>query len=331
MKDTKITVNLDVTMTKEYVEAGINFEKMHKEFKPIFEVDARKNRGFIYLQSIHLWNTTYAKAMSYEGAQLQPGTYEFELLDWTDLGDGYKSTVTLRGEKFFTNIIAVFLRRNVWRKYLRDLTVKAAEIKKSDLRDEPYMGFFESLVALQANLEQPRKDMIEVVEKLDILLSPELIEEKKLNTEQVAQFTEFRNKVQAKIDADRREEEKVNAIGKAVVKTAISATVPQMGAVFMAERVAKAVANPTSAAGAGLIAGVTLGELADLVDGVDIAQGVEADVEVSVTEEVSTFEEVPTTATTGVHWVDGYTRADGTHVEGHFRSNPDGITSNNLK
>ncbi|MGG2114149.1 hypothetical protein OCI51_25895 (plasmid) [Lysinibacillus capsici] len=31
-----------------------------------------------------------------------------------------------------------------------------------------------------------------------------------------------------------------------------------------------------------------------------------------------------------VHWVDGYTRSDGTYVKGHWRSNPDGITSNNL-
>lgn len=330
MKDTEITVTLDVTMAKEYVEAGINFEKMHRDFKPKFEVDARKNKGFIYLQSIHKWNTTYSKAMSYEGSQLEPGTYEFELIDWKDPCGRYKSTVTLRGRKFFTNFFMVMISRRLWRKYHKELTVKASEIKKSHLRDEEYMGFFESLGALQAKLEQPRKDMVEVVEKLDILLSPEKIEEKQLSPELVVKAAELRNKVQAKIDTDRREEEKANAIGKAVVKTAISATVPHIGAVFMAERVEKAVANPTAAAGAGLIGGTVLGELADLVDGVYIAQGVEAEVEISETGEVSTNEESPTTKNTGVHWVDGYTRADGTHVEGHFRSNPDGITSNNL-
>ncbi|MDA2474487.1 hypothetical protein PDN47_25875 [Bacillus cereus] len=32
----------------------------------------------------------------------------------------------------------------------------------------------------------------------------------------------------------------------------------------------------------------------------------------------------------GVHSVNGYYRSDGTYVEGHMRSNPDGIKSNNL-
>ena len=170
--------------------------------------------------------------MTYEGGQLASGFYKFELLEWTDLSDGYKSIVTLRGEKLFSNIILVSLMRYLHWEQRKYLTVKAAEIKKSDLRDKPYKEFNGSLLAL----------------------------------------------------------------------------------------------------GAGLIAGVALGaELTYLVDGVhgidgvDIAQGVEADVGVPVTGEV-----VPTTANTAVHWVDGYTRADGTHVEGYFRSNPDGITSNNL-
>lgn len=32
----------------------------------------------------------------------------------------------------------------------------------------------------------------------------------------------------------------------------------------------------------------------------------------------------------GIHYVDSYVRADGTIVEGHWRSNPDGIKCNNL-
>lgn len=42
--------------------------------------------------------------------------------------------------------------------------------------------------------------------------------------------------------------------------------------------------------------------------------------------------DIPTSngSSPGVHYVDSYTRSDGTSVEGHFRSNPDGITSNNL-
>jgi hypothetical protein len=238
MKDTKIIVNLDVTMTKQYVEAGINFEKIHKKFIPIFQVDARENKGFIYLESIHKSITRskikYAKAMTYEGGQLEPGIYKFELLEWTDLNDGYKSIVTFRGEKILTNIILVSIMRYLHWEQRKYLTVKAAEIKISDLRDKPYKEFNGSLLAL----------------------------------------------------------------------------------------------------GAGLIAGVALGaELTDLVDGVhgidgvDIAQGVDVDVDVGVP---VTGEVVPTTANTGVHWVDGYTRADGTHVEGYFRSNPDGITGNNL-
>lgn len=33
---------------------------------------------------------------------------------------------------------------------------------------------------------------------------------------------------------------------------------------------------------------------------------------------------------TSVHWVDGYHREDGTYVKGHFRSDPDHTTANNL-
>ncbi|MEE1130641.1 MAG: hypothetical protein UHX00_03310 [Caryophanon sp.] len=33
---------------------------------------------------------------------------------------------------------------------------------------------------------------------------------------------------------------------------------------------------------------------------------------------------------TSVHWVDGYHREDGTYVKGHFRSDPDNTTANNL-
>ncbi|MFJ8264770.1 hypothetical protein [Peribacillus asahii] len=32
----------------------------------------------------------------------------------------------------------------------------------------------------------------------------------------------------------------------------------------------------------------------------------------------------------GVHWVDDYERSDGTEVDGHWRSNPDGDPYNNL-
>lgn len=48
--------------------------------------------------------------------------------------------------------------------------------------------------------------------------------------------------------------------------------------------------------------------------------------------EMGDYQEEPTKGNDnpGVHSVNGYYRSDGTYVEGHMRSNPDGIKSNNL-
>jgi hypothetical protein len=231
---------LDVTMTKEYIEAGINFEKMQKKFLPILEVDARENEGYLYLQYIHKFfgktKIKYAKAMTYKGRQLEPGIYKFELLEWTDLGDGNKSTVTLSGEKFISNRFLVPINRYIYWEQRTSLTIKAAEIKKSDLRDVPYKEPSVSLLGL----------------------------------------------------------------------------------------------------GAAIITGIAIGEIADsLIDGVDSVHTVDSVHAVDGAHAVNGVDapetkDVHTIANKGVHLVNGYTKANGTHVEGYLRSNPDGITSNNL-
>ncbi len=33
----------------------------------------------------------------------------------------------------------------------------------------------------------------------------------------------------------------------------------------------------------------------------------------------------------GTHWVNGYTKSNGTYVQGHYRSNPDGYCYNNIR